>query len=179
MKSDIILLQKIKTIIYLSSIVLVILIGSCSTESMDGEISKSVDYSAFSGDYTMTVNHITGIHSQYDSIGNFLGFGIDSLYNVTMQIDINQYENSDSLIINGLITSHLLNCCVKEVYGKIENDSIKLLREFNQDNNNDYVRGSIVFHDNSLTIDYRWDSSDTWSTEAFPTYGLVVGSGEF
>jgi len=167
---------------YFKSIIilgLLFTICACDKEGDPSDNSdKLVDLTPYLGSYNMNVNHITGIHSQHDSIGNFLGFGIDTFLNVSINVEINQHNDTDSLLITGLISSQHLNCCLKEVMGVVSNDSISLIREFNGGNRNDYVRGYIHINENTINTNYRWDTSDTWSSEAFPEYGLVNGTGE-
>ena len=122
-------------------LLLTIVIAACEKDEIippiDTPIEKTIDLSIYIGNYTLSVNHITGIHSQYDSIGNYLGMGIDTISNIPMNIEISQHNDTDSLLIKGLIATHLLNCCEKEVYGVIQNDSITLVRELSTNSTND------------------------------------------
>ncbi len=154
-----------------------ILIAACSKENSFGNHNK-VDLSIYIGDYNLTINHITGIHSQYDSIGNFLGFGIDTFNIDSLNIIISQHKDTDSLVVEGLISTHHLNCCTKDILAVVTDDTLRLAHEHNSITRNDYVRGSITIDNDIIHMNYRWDNSDTWSTDAFPTYGIVAGNGK-
>lgn len=165
-------------IIFISTIYVLIALSSCDKNSPLISEENNFDLSAYIGNYTIDVKHINGIHSFHDSIGNFLGFGLDTILDIPMQIEIRQHNNTDSLFITGLITDfNVSSCCNKDVLGIVKNDSINLIYNFNTSIDNDYVIGSISFSTDSIFTDYRWDISDTWSSEAFPIYGLVTGSG--
>lgn len=149
---------------------------SCGEDEATDTTSE-IDITLYTGNYELTANHITGIHPHHDSIGNFLYYGIDTFNMAPMILDISQLNNSDSLRIEGIITSeNVSSCCSREVFGVLENDSIKLVRELGNSIRNDYVRGYIILDSDSIIVNYRWDRSDTWSTDALPIYGLVKGS---
>lgn len=171
--------KSIFTSTILTSLALTIyLISSCGKDAVNVPPDNNIDLSSYIGNYTIDVKHINGIHSFHDSIGNFIEFGLDTIYSTPMDIEISQYNDTDSLFITGLITSDNENqCCLKNVLGTIKNDSIDLVYNFSTSVDNDYVIGIISFTSDSIHTDYRWDTSDTWSSEAFPFYGLVTGSG--
>ena len=166
----------------ISVLLIVLLIGLLSCGKDDAtkapKMTNEIDLSLYIGNYEMTVSHITGIHPHHDSIGNFLYFGIDTVDMTTMNLEISQVNQSDSLLIKALITDEYnLFCCNLDVLSIIENDSIKLIREEGDATGTDYVRGYITINSDSIRTRYKWDHSDTWSTDALPQYGLVEGSG--
>ena len=170
----------LKSTITFSLLTIVLGLLSCSKDdaTKTPEMTNEIDISLYIGNYEMTVSHITGIHPHHDSIGNFLYFGIDTVDMTTMNLEISQVNQSDSLLIKGLITDEYdLFCCNLDVLSIIENDSIKLIREEGDATGTDYVRGYITIDSDSIRTSYKWDHSDTWSTDALPQYGLVEGSG--
>ena len=150
--------------------ILVLILTSC------GKDGNSINLDKYIGEHQLIVTHITGVHEQYDSIGNVLGLGFDTIRMKAMDINITQQENTDSLTIGGLILTHLLGCC-GEVKGVVNNDTLWLTRNKNTILKNDYVDGHIVFTTDSIHISYLWNKSDVWATSVPPTFGTVEGSG--
>lgn len=152
---------------YVYSAIALLLLFSCGD---DNKVSEYI------GNYNLNVQHITGIHDIYDDEGNYLGLGIDTISNITMNIKISQLEDSDNLLIDGLITSHLNSCC-DEVIGIVENNQISLSRNESDNINKDIVEGFIRFDSDSIIVDYNWDKSNIWASNAPPIYGIVDGVG--
>lgn len=153
---------------------LAILFFACKKE--DDSI-YTVDFEDFIGVYNVESRHISGIKTFYDSIGNQVGMGIDTVFVGSELVIISQYNKTDTLLLEGLINSFFeaQRATVKCVYG---NDSLHIFHEFSVEGvRNNFIRGRVWKENDSLFLDYRWDKSDTWSSGALPEYGEVVGRG--
>jgi len=64
----------------------------------------------------------------------------------------------------------------REVKGVLVNDTIRIIYDLSNSIRNNYIRGDIWLHADSLFLNYRWDRSDTWSGVP-PERGTVTGSG--
>jgi len=125
--------------------------------------------------YNVELQNISGMHQSFDSIGNFLGYIVDTTDLFDIEIDLRDYK-TDSLLIDGLLVNWD-NETMNNIPAFYSGNSIS----FNYDKStiirNDYVRGEIQIVKDSIYIDYRWDGSDTWSTGALPIFGSLKGSG--
>jgi len=125
--------------------------------------------------YNVELQNISGMHQSFDSIGNFLGYIVDTTALFDIEIDLRDYK-TDSLLIDGLLVNWD-NETMNNIPAFYSGNSIS----FNYDKStiirNDYVRGEIQIVKDSIYIDYRWDGSDTWSTGALPIFGSLKGSG--
>lgn len=163
---------------------LVVLFFACKKDNDDSGIIPNNDsiisnneFEAFIGLYEVQSRHISGIETFYDSIGNQIGMGIDTSFVDNELLTISQYNQTDTLLLEGLINSFFQNhrTAVKCVYS---NDSLHIVHEFSVEIlRNNYIRGKIWMKDDSLFLDYHWDKSDLWSSGALPEYGEVLSSG--
>ncbi len=135
---------------------------------------------AFLGDYTIRYEQISGIHTFYDSVGRFIKYGFDTVQILDTLMRITPTKHKDTFAINGLIKSWLYhNGHIKyqEVKAVLTNNVMNIIYEKNRLIQNNYIRGEIRFEGDSIFLNYKWDTSDTWSTGALPVSGRVKGKG--
>ena len=88
-----------KSIVFLYPLLL-LLTFACNKEEQTG-----AQLEAFLGDYLIQSTHISGIHTRYDSIGNIIFMGYDTTLVADENLSITRQEQSDTLLIDGLIQS--------------------------------------------------------------------------
>jgi len=154
------------------SVLLLLIIHACSNDDsgLEGPMN-----SKFIGIYEIENEHISGIHTEFDSSGNITFQGYDTTLIVNDQFIIENGGTEDSVIINSLINGFYGG--EREVKGVFMNDSIQIVHEFSDQLNKDYIRGRIWFEGDSLRLDYRWDQSNIWANYAPPMRGMVLGVG--
>lgn len=131
--------------------------------------------SNFVGTYDISFTHISGLQDSYDSVGNQLGFIIDTTFLENIEIEISEL-GFDSLTVSGLLTGWNNNPFDDLSFFISDNPLVIDFDESTLTRNN-YIRGEINLIADSLFIDYRWDRSDIWSTGATPVYGEYSGTG--
>lgn len=145
---------------------------SCSDDEASGP-----EKDRFTGNYLIESEHISQIHTFYDSVGNVIGMGLDTNIYSNEKLSITEGTTSDTMVIDGLINSFFSgNRTVAK--GGLLNDSIQIVYEqSNPPLSNDFIRGKIWLTEDSIFLDYYWDKSDIWSSGAFPEKGHVKASG--
>ena len=126
------------------------------------------------GDYSVHYNHQYGLISVFDSLGNIeyeerFTEIVDSLLTI-------EYDGTDSLVVNALPKG--LYEGRTEVQAVLQDDTLRIFFEMNDIIRNNYVRGDIWLVGDSLFLDYRWNTSDTYNEQAPPEYGVLQGRGE-
>lgn len=146
--------------------------------SCDKVTSTSLDNKdKFIGEYQIESTHLFGIITEYDSIGNQIFQGYDTTVLTDQVISISEISgDNDTLLINSLINS--FNHSGPEVKGKVINDTLTLLHDFSIPSTfNNYIKGDLWLEGDSIFLDYIWDRSNTWTSEALPVRGMVSGQG--
>lgn len=131
----------------------------------------------FIGNFTMDIEHQFGIITQYDSVGNIIYMGNDTLNLKNQNMAITQQGQTDTLTISNIIKGFYSNNNI-EVQGLISNDTINLIYDKSDPlRMNNYVIGKIWINQDSIFMDYQWNTSDIWSAGALPERGTVMGKG--
>jgi len=126
------------------------------------------------GTYTASLTHITGIYPLYDDMGNPLGDGYDTIRYIQHAFSIEKDSESDSLNVTGLYNNYPERSDL--IKGVVHEDTLHLFRQQDDIISKDNVRGYIFLSQDSLYINYRWDKTNTWATNAIPHYGMITGS---
>lgn len=167
-----------KNLIIFSSI-LFMLVFATACDKDDDNTDPGPDVVAveqFVGEYSIWNTEEIGIITFYDSIGNQIGQGIDTLEFESPLLEISFFEDTDTLLVDGLQKSwNESNLFSSKAL--FQNDTLHLLFDNGTSTNNNYIRGDIWLSGDSIYLDYRWNTSDTWSTGALPVYGEVFARG--
>ena len=164
------------------TILFCILLFFCAISCSDDEAvtptpTTNIEIEKFIGNYQITNEHISGLHSVFDSVGNFLDYTVDTtLVSDSILTILATDLTLDSVMIQGLIKS-LNGNFRQEVLATMEQDTLIIHYDEGNQISSDYIRGKIWLEGDSLFLDYRWNQSDTWSTGAIPSYGNVKGKG--
>ncbi len=152
---------------------LFVLIGlACNSDDSGTEFSK---INSFLGDYSILSEHITGIHTEYDSIGNIIFQGYDTITVSNNFFSIVEGSNQDTVILNQCLNDfNHESITVKAV---LSGDELSLVHEFSDIQHNDYLRGTVRVVGDSIFMDYYWDRSNVWANYAPPTRGSVLAQG--
>ncbi len=143
--------------------------------SCKDEDSIPAELQPYLGEYAVQYDHQYGLVPIFDSLGNieyeerFANFA-DSLLTI-------EYIGNDSLSINALPKGWNTGF-PQEVRAVLQDDTLRIFFEKNEFVRNNYVRGDIWLVGDSLFLDYRWNTSDTYNIEAPPEYGELQGRGE-
>ena len=160
------------------TLIISLFITSCKKEEIpkDDDVIIIDNISPYQGTYYLMTYHTTGLHPVYDSMGTMIDAEqrTDTIMYHKM-IVARQYA-SDTLVFYHCLKSwnHLY---VQDVKGVLENDTVRL--DYDQTNLSraDYVRGLAWLKNDTLYMDYQWNTSDIWTHGALPIFGTVTAKG--
>ena len=157
----------------LSVLALALLLSSC-TEKEDIQ-EKLVPYL---GTYEVSGTHIVGIVTFYDSIGNVIDMGYDTITLENEIIDISLLGETDTLMIDGLVTTHHINNGWRNSAKAVLSGTEIIFDYDNSDDyNKDILKGSIIIEEDVIQLQYEWNTSDIYSYGAIPEFGSVEEVG--
>ncbi len=138
----------------------------------------------FIGEYTVSGFHRIGIVSFYDEEDNFIGTGYDTLYFEEALLRIDEIEGETDTVLVSYHRGHgsniSFNYKVKSAlqYGILGGNS---QLSFDVDRSDYYknfiVEGNVRLNGDVFTMDYIWNTSDTYTDGALPTLGKISAEG--
>lgn len=161
----------------LTCLVVCLVALSCTKNSISEEIANPgfdpLAASAYVGEFYLELNH-QKFEPTYDDAGNLTGYG-----------NIN-YPIRDTLSIqpvDGEPGAYEINTVIKgwrklSVIGTMRSDTLYFEDDSSNSIRNDMVKGYFWKTGTYLFVNYKWDTSDTWSSSAVPEYGYVKGLGQ-
>lgn len=132
------------------------------------------------GTYNYDGIHIRGIMYETGTDGHVTWSGLDTITLENEAIRISAFEDTDTLIISGLVYSHGFGGYKrKSVRGVLSGTTIKWDYYNSTYHKNDYTTGTIKINgEGSFDVNYLWNTSDTQLEGAFPVFGSIEGNGE-
>ena len=150
-----------------------LLISSCTkTEDIQ---EKRLPYV---GTYDVSGTHIIGIVTTYDSTGSVIYMGYDTIALQNEIIDISLLGDTDSLLVDGLVTSHYpSNGWRSSVKAVLSGTEIIFDYDNSDAYDKDILKGSIMIEEDAIQLEYEWNTSDIYSYGALPVFGSVEAVG--
>lgn len=135
------------------------------------------------GKYNVSGMHRIGIVIFYDDEYNVIGTGYDTIYYENKELEITQFMDTDTILVN-LNRGHNSNVKFNRKFkahitsGISSADYVTAEIHYNNDNYyyNDRAIGTLII-DTNLTLNYNWDTSDTYLDNALPFFGRHRATG--
>ncbi len=150
------------------------LLSSCSGNGP--EVDQQEKIKPFVGSYSYDGTAIHGIVSFYDTVGNYLGMGYDTIQFENETLELSLLGDTDTLVVDGLLYSWNFDQDRKQVQGILENGSIQLIYDKSDLAFNRKITGTLHIDEDALELEYVWDRSDVWSGVP-PVKGFITGNG--
>lgn len=162
------------TIRLLAILFVTTLLSSCMEDGPEVDLQE--DIKPFVGSYSYDGTAIHGIVSFYDTIGNYLGMGYDTIQFENETLELSLQGDTDTLVVSGLLYSWNFNQDRKQAQGVLQNGSIQLIYDESDLAFNRKITGTLHIDEDALQVDYVWDRSDVWSGVP-PVKGIISGNG--